>query len=534
MPVRTRAWLQVGALGALIVVLTAAFVGALDLPRTSHAQEATPAGALTLPASPAPTQSTVPELRAAPSSPSAVASVGELSEAFVHVSEVVRPAVVYIRSERRESARDVPPGVEQFFRTPDRPPVRRGEGSGFIVSSDGVILTNNHVVENASKVTVRLLDRREFTARVVGTDPLTDIAALKIDASGLSTVKLGDSDAARIGEWVLAVGNPLGEEFAFTVTAGIISAKSRSLAGLPIDPEQFGYRIQDFIQTDAAINPGNSGGPLVNLAGEAIGINSAIASGTGYYQGYGFAIPANLARSVMEQLIAEGRVRRAVIGVQVAPITPEAAEYVGLKDIQGVVVQDFSSEDSPAKRAGIRKGDVIVEVDRTPIEQVAQLQQVVGFKKPGETTQVTVQRRGGERRSYTVRLVEAPTTAAVASRDEGNEPTVDMGGNLVDRLGIQVRALTSQQRRDPRLSAISAKGLVVVEVEPEGPAENLLAPANTPGGPDIIVSVNEQAVASEEDLLAVLRRADPGSVVALEVYNYGNQTRRIVYLRLEN
>ena len=532
MPLRTRAWLQVGALGALIVVLTAAFVGALDLPRVSHAQEAAAAGTLTLPADSGPVQSTIPELRAAPTTAPEVATATELSEAFVHVSEVVRPAVVYIRSERRESAPDVPPGVEQFFRTPDRPRVRRGEGSGFIVSSDGIILTNNHVVENATRVIVRLLDRREFTARVVGTDPLTDIAALKIDARGLATVRLGDSDAARIGEWVLAVGNPLGEEFAFTVTAGIISAKSRSLAGLPIDPEQFGYRIQDFIQTDAAINPGNSGGPLVNLAGEAIGINSAIASGTGYNLGYGFAIPSNLARSVMEQLLADGRVRRAVIGVQVAPITPEAAEYVGLKNIQGVVVQDFSSEDSPAKRAGLRKGDVIVEVDQTPIEQVAQLQQVVGFKKPGQTTQVTVQRRGGERRTFTVRLVEAPTTATVASRDEGSEPSVEAGGSLVDRLGIQVRALTPQQRRDPRLSAISAKGLVVVEVEPESPAENRLAPANTPGGPDIIVSVDEQPVASEEDLVTVLRRVSPGSLVAVEVYNYESQQRRIVYLRL--
>ena len=528
MPTRTRAWLQVGALGALIVVLTAAFVGALDLPRASHAQEASPTVQLT-PASTILEAPSPPVLRPVQPSDSAIASAAELSDAFVHVSEIVRPAVVYIRSERREEAQ---PGIEQFLR-PDRPRVRRGEGSGFIVSTDGYILTNNHVVENATRVTVRMLDRHEYTARVVGTDPLTDIAALKIDATGLPTVKLGDSDGVRIGEWVLAVGNPLGVEFAFTVTAGIISAKGRSLQGLPIDQEQFPYRIQDFIQTDAAINPGNSGGPLVNLAGEAIGINSAIASGTGYYQGYGFAIPANLARSVMEQLIAEGRVRRAVIGVQVGPITPEAAEYVGLEDITGVIVQDFA-DDSPARRAGLRKGDVIVEVDQTPIDQVAQLQQVVGFKTPGQTTKVTVQRRGGERRTYTVRLVEAPTTATVAARADTIDQSSDPAGSLVDRLGIEVRAIAPQQRGDPRLAAIGAKGLVVAGVVPESPAENRLVPANMPGGPDIIVSVDEQPVASEDDLVAALRRVKPGNVVAIEVYNYDSQNRRIVFVRLSD
>ncbi len=372
MPLRTKAWLQVGALGALIVMLSAAFIGALDLPRLTHAQEAEPT----------PAQVTRPAVPAFVATPP-VAPASDLSEAFVQVSDVVRPAVVYVESERRghpQAQPQVPPGFEEFFRQPNQPRVRRGEGSGFVISADGYIITNNHVVQDATKVTVRLFDLREFEAEIVGTDPLTDVAVLKIDASNLPIIEFGDSDATRIGEWVLAVGNPLGEEFAFTVTAGIISAKRRTLRGLPADAQQVGYRIQDFIQTDAAINPGNSGGPLVNLRGQAIGINSAIASGTGYYQGYGFAIPMNLARTVIEQLISDGRVERAVIGVQVREITADAAEYVGLEQITGVIVEDFSSDDSPAKRAGLRRGDVIVEVDGKSIGYVAQLQQVVGFK----------------------------------------------------------------------------------------------------------------------------------------------------------
>ena len=193
--------------------------------------------------------------------------------------------------------------MEQFFpRFRQQPEIEQGSGSGFIVSADGYILTNNHVVEGADQVTVRLLDRREFKAKVVGTDPNTDVAVLKIDATDLPPVALGNSDDARVGEWVLAVGNPLGEGLTFTVTSGIMSAKGRALNGLPGRGQG---SIQDFIQTDAAINPGNSGGPLVNVRGEVIGINSAIASETGFYSGYGFAIPINLARTVMDQLIED-------------------------------------------------------------------------------------------------------------------------------------------------------------------------------------------------------------------------------------
>ena len=225
--------------------------------------------------------------------------------------------------------------MQRFFEMPGMPggddrarrAVRRRRAPASSSRSDGYILTNNHVVDGATKVTVRLLDRREFPARVVGTDPTTDVAVLKIDASGLTPAPFGDSDASRVGEWVLAVGNPLGENLTFTVTQGIISAKGRALDL----PNRSQSSIQDFIQTDAAINPGNSGGPLVNVRGEVIGINSAIASPTGVSAGYGFAVPINLARAVMEQIRTNGRVERAALGVLVRDATTDDAAYVGLE-----------------------------------------------------------------------------------------------------------------------------------------------------------------------------------------------------------
>src|SRR5204862_5425454 len=242
----------------------------------------------------------------------------------------------------------------------------------------------NHVVAGATKVTVRLYDRREFTARVIGTDPSTDIAVIKIDAGSLPTVSFGNSDSTRIGEWVLAIGNPLGEDFAFTVTAGIVSAKGRLLQGLNASR----YAIQDFIQTDAAINPGNSGGPLVNVRGEVIGINPAIASDTGFYAGYGFAIPITLAKQVMDDIVQYGKVRRAVLGINIGEVDPNDAQVAGLKDIHGVKVSGFDPSDdpetSPAKRAGVEVGDIIVAVNGQAIDRVSTLQRVIRNFKPGQ------------------------------------------------------------------------------------------------------------------------------------------------------
>src|ERR671924_1254038 len=378
MSVRTRDWLKFGTLVAIAFVFGLAFASTLNLPKQTGAAESIVA--------PQPTAG--PPVAAPVPQPSAKATA-ELGDAFVAIADHVRPEVVFIGSQKVERAQDqrLPPGFEDFFpNLRRRPQVEQGSGSGFIVSPDGYILTNNHVVAGADKVTVKLYDKREFTAKVIGTDPNTDVAVIRIDARGLPAVQFGNSDSTRVGEWALAIGNPLGEAFAFTVTAGIVSAKGRLLSGL----QQSRYAIQDFIQTDAAINPGNSGGPLVNLRGQVIGINSAIASETGFYAGYGFAIPINLARTVMTQLIATGRVERAVMGVSIRPIAPEDAEKTKLPEIRGVVVNEFTGDDSPAKRAGIQEGDVIIAVDGQPIESVAQLQQRVGFKKAGDVVQVTV------------------------------------------------------------------------------------------------------------------------------------------------
>src|SRR5256884_2574500 len=319
MAVRTRDWLKFGALVALAFVFGLAFASTLGLPKKGGAAESI-----------VPTQAVAPRVQIAVAKP-----VADLSNGFVSVAEHVKPAVVFIKAQHVERADNqrLPPGFEDFFPQGRRPRVEQGSGSGFIVSSDGYILTNNHVVAGADRVMVRLYDKREFTAKVVGSDPGTDVAVIKIDAHDRPAVSLGNSDSTRVGEWVLAIGNPMGEAFTFTVTAGIVSAKGRLLNGL----QQSRYAIQDFIQTDAAINPGNSGGPLVNVRGDVIGINAAIASETGFYSGYGFAIPINLAHTVMEQLIKTGHVERAVMGVAIREVQPEDADAVGLKEISGVV-----------------------------------------------------------------------------------------------------------------------------------------------------------------------------------------------------
>jgi serine protease Do len=391
-------------------------------------------------------------------------------------------------------------------------------------------MTNNHVVENASKLLVRLFDRREFSAKVIGRDPDTDVAVIKIDGVNFPAVSFGDSDSVRVGEWVLAIGNPLGEEFSFTVTAGIVSAKGRGLAGLNTQA----YNIQDYIQTDAAINPGNSGGPLVNARGQVIGINAAIASATGYYQGYGFAIPVDLARTVGRQLISEGKVTRAVLGVTILNATPEDAAYVGLDTIRGVVVQDYTpGMDSPAKRAGILPGDVIVAIDGKSVQYSAQLQQSVRFKKPGDEVSVTVQRKGGERKTFKVRLAGTTDDTEVASKtdDAKGKGTT---GSTEGRLGVTVEPITDREAAQDENIGADHAGLMVNTVDPDGPAQDRLFPAHSAQGTDIITHVNGQRVKSTADLATALKAVKAGEVVSLQTYvvrGDGTGTSRIVRLR---
>src|SRR5213083_636208 len=488
MPVRTRDWLKFGTLVAIAFVFGLAFASTLNLPKKSGAAETLVVPPPSSEAAPAAPQLSAPALK----------SAGDFQDAFVAVAEHVKPSVVFIRSQHVERADDnqrLPPGFQDFFpNLRRRPQVEQGSGSGFIVSADGFILTNNHVV--------------------AGTDPNTDVAVIKIDARGLPGVAFGNSDSARVGEWVLAIGNPLGEAFAFTVTAGIVSAKGRLLAGL----QQTRYAIQDFIQTDAAINPGNSGGPLVNIRGQVIGINSAIASETGFYAGYGFAIPMNLARTVMDQLVKTGHVERAVMGISIHDARQEDADAVGLKQISGVVVDSYTSDDSPARKAGIQPGDVIIAVDGQPVDNTPQLQQRVAFKKPGETVEVTVLRQGGDKKTVTVRLARAPgeadsEVAAVSSKSKGDASSKE------EMLGISVEPLTQDDARDVRLRSVLERGggLVVTDVSPDGPAFQRLSSSDDPGGPDIIIAVNGVPTRTRAAFREALRKVKPGDVVTLQV-----------------
>ncbi len=518
MSARSLNWLKFGGLVALAFALGLLFAGLLDLPTDSSAQEQARASA-------------IPTVQA-PSIPEAKPLL-DLSDALAAVADKVRPSVVYIRAQRTErtTQRRLPPGMERFFPRfgPNRPDFEQGSGSGFIVSADGYILTNNHVVEGAETVIVRLLDRREFKAKVVGTDPNTDVAVVKIDGKGLPPVALGNSDQARVGSWVLAIGNPLGEGLTFTVTSGIVSAKGRALNGLP---GRGVGSIQDFIQTDAAINPGNSGGPLVNVRGEVVGVNSAIASETGFYSGYGFAIPINLARTVMNQLITEGRVHRAALGVSIQDVSINDAQYVGLPEIRGVVVKDIPNDDSPARKAGMEPGDIIVAIDGKPVEYVGQLQQEVGFRKPGESVKVEVARKGGVRKTLSVKLQPLQAAAQLVSGDAPDTASdaTEAGGLLRRRLGLTVQPVTRAIAQELQLPA-DARGLVVTDVTPGGPAWDVLFDEER-GGPDVIVSVEGKAVRTEAELRNALRNEVAGAVVTLRIYNPRQQGRRVERVRL--
>jgi serine protease Do len=431
----------------------------------------------------------------------------------------------------------LPPELQRFFRdfpnlpmAPDEPRGDRlGAGSGFVVTADGYILTNNHVVEGADKVTVRLLDRREFDAKVVGRDPNTDVAVLKIGATDLTPAVLGNSDATRVGEWVLAVGNPLGESLSFTVTQGIVSAKGRGSLALPSASAR---SIQDFIQTDAAINPGNSGGPLVNVRGEVIGINSAIASPTGYNTGYGFAVPINLARAVMDQIIKTGRVERAALGITARDATSEDATYAGLPRIAGVVVQDFASPNAPAHRAGIEPGDVIVAVDGKPVEYVAQLQEAIAFHKPGDVVSVDIVRKGGQRvtRRVTLERVESPSETNDDSEKASDREENTAGATSLSPLGVSVQSSDDAASAGLRLPA-DVHGAVVVDVTEGSPAQGRLFTAAA-GGPDVILSVEGTPVPTPAALRDALRTHRSGEIVTLQVYNARSGQRRIERVRL--
>lgn len=419
---------------------------------------------------------------------------------FADVAEQVTPAVVTVRTEKRgsENTNRNPLGDGFFdrffdFNMPRGPQLQRGIGSGFIVDAKGVLLTNNHVIDGADKIVVRMNDGREFEGKLVGTDPQTDIAVVEIQAQGLPTVRLGNSDALRVGDWVLAVGSPFGQHLEHTVTAGILSAKGRTTVGLA--------DYEDYLQTDAAINPGNSGGPLVNLHGEVIGINTAIASRSGGSQGVGFAIPINMANRIVEQLRDGGKVTRAWLGVGIQELTPELARGLDISTADGILVNDIFS-DGPAARAGFQEGDVILSMNGQPAESVAKFRNRVAASHPGERVRFEIL-RDGKRREIALELVEK-TDAVVAS---ATQPRREVESGLGLELANLTPDVASRFGIEPR-----SGGIVVVSVQDGSPA----AEADLRPG-DVLRVVNRRRVANVADFTAALSRLDAADPVVLLV-----------------
>jgi Do/DeqQ family serine protease len=418
---------------------------------------------------------------------------------YAPVVDTVSPAVVTIRSERtvRTTSQGLPdhPFFREFFGDqfgPRQRPDRRegGMGSGVIVRQDGYILTNNHVVDGAETVNVELTDGRSLKAKVVGTDAPSDLAVLKIDGQNLRTLTLGDSDNVRVGDVVLAVGNPLG--IGQTVTMGIVSAKSRATGGAGDGS------YEDFIQTDAPINRGNSGGALVNTSGELIGINSQILSPSGGNIGIGFAIPANMARNVMSQLIEHGEVRRGRLGVTIQSLTPALAESLALSGTSGALVGHVEAG-SPASTAGLQPGDVITAVNGESVRDSNILRNEIAALKPGTNVKITVLRDGKEQ----------IVTATLAELEGASAPASGRGGNDRDSaFGFSVEPLTSVRARE--LGVQTSRGLVVTSVEPGSRAA---AAGLRPG--DVIEQVDRKAVSSGGGLKTALETGDKPALLLI-------------------
>lgn len=402
--------------------------------------------------------------------------------------------------ENAPRRRVIPRGQQQPQQPQGRAPLQRiGTGSGVIVSPDGYIITNNHVVEGADKVEVELADRRTFQAKVIGTDPPSDIAIIKVDSTNLPTVPFGDSEKVEVGDIVLAVGNPL--DIGQTVTMGIISAKGRR------SPGGNNTTYENFLQTDAAINRGNSGGALVNLRGELIGIPSQILSQTGGSIGIGFAIPTKDARNVMDQLLRNGKVSRGMLGVNITPVRPDLAEAFGYKGTKGAFIQNVTP-DSPAAEAGVKRGDIVVEFQGQRIEDSDQLRNLTSQTPPGTTVKFKVWRDGGER-ELSAKLTERVLSAATDRPEEpGGSQGSEAGGVLS---GVRVENITPELTQRFRLSA-SAKGVVIVSVDQNSNA----AVAGLARGM-VIEEIARQPIGNVNDFNAALQKLGNKKSVLLSV-----------------
>ncbi len=440
-----------------------------------------------------------------------VQAQGQLPD-FTDLADKWSPSVVNIRTLERGRAAmggggEVDPNVEEFFRRfgipmPGRPdprrgprgdneePQQRGVGSGFILSPDGYVMTNAHVVEGADDVMVTLTDKREFKARIVGSDKRTDVAVVKIEASALPAVKIGDANKLRVGEWVMAIGSPFGLEN--TVTAGIVSAKQRDTGDyLP------------FIQTDVAINPGNSGGPLLNMRGEVVGINSQIYSRSGGFMGISFSIPIDEAMRVADQLRVKGRVIRGRIGVTIAAVTKEVAESIGLGKPMGALVQGVESG-GPAEKAGIEAGDIIVKVNGKPVDKSGDLPRIIGNTEPGSKAALQLFRRGTSRDvQVTVAEFEADRPARRAQAEPGNNNATPPSKTA---LGLGVTDLTEAQKRELKI-----KNGVRVEL-----VEGAAARAGIREG-DVVLAIDNTEVADVKQFLGVAAKVEKSRAVSVMV-----------------
>jgi len=430
--------------------------------------------------------------------------LGKFNSAVSEVAAAVTPAVVNISSTKTVRMRNAPSPFldDPFFRDffggdlpksgKSRDYKESGLGSGVIVSGDGYILTNNHVIKDADEISVRLSDKRVFKGKVIGADPKTDLAVVKISADKLPHLKLGDSDMLKVGEMIIAVGNPFGLNQ--TVTSGIISAKGRANVGLA--------EYEDFLQTDAPINPGNSGGAMVNVRGELIGINTAILSSSGGSEGIGLAIPSNMAKTVMESLIKKGKVIRGWLGVSIQSLTPELSKQLNLKNEKGALIADVV-DDSPAARAGFRRGDVVLEFDGKDVADAGRLKNMVANVKPGHDVKVKIIRDGAEK-TLTVRIDELTVKAQ------------RMMGQVDNQFrGIAVQNLTPDIKKNMQLPG-RLKGVIVADIADDTPASEVLAQG------DVILEINRQKIESVADYNKAVSAVKSGKQALVLIYRNGS------------
>jgi serine protease Do len=441
--------------------------------------------------------------------PEKVKVAQDLSEAFEQVAEVITPSVVTIATETKAKKQKVPRGMEPFkdffgddFFDRMMPGPQRGLGTGVIVDDQGHILTNNHVVGDADEVTVRLSDERTAKAKVVGRDPKTDLAVIKIKLKDKfpKAATLGNSDSLKIGEWVVAAGASFGLEN--TITAGIVSAKGRAISAA---------QYEDFIQTDAAINPGNSGGPLVNLHGEVVGINTAIVSKSGGYMGIGFAIPINMVRTVMDSLINKGKVTRGWLGVGIQNLSEDLAKSFNYEGSEGALVGHIDPT-GPAKKAGLQQGDIIIEIGSEKIKNVNQLRNFVAGIAPGKETEISVIREG--------KKISSKVTVGELPNNPVGETTESNGLN--EDLGLTVEEYDESSPRRPRSG--KTRGLVIVEVDPQG----LAARSGLQPG-DIVSSVNGKRVDTVDAFRTEIQKGDRKKGIRLVVESQGME--RFAFIR---